>query len=204
MKKLLYGTTNPAKLKFMREMLQGLGLQIIGLKDIDIEIEAVDEIGNNPLENAKIKALAYYKSTNMAVFSCDTGLYIEGISNDKQPGVHVRRVDGKELSDEEMIKYYTELAKQHGGTVKAKYKNAIVLILDDNRIFEYDGEDISYSEFLLTSEVHPNRTKGFPLDSISLEIKTKQYFMDIEAEADNDDNSITKGFQGFFQRTILK
>jgi 8-oxo-dGTP diphosphatase len=203
MKKLLYGTTNPAKLKFMREMLQELGLEIIGLKDIDREVEAVDESGNNPLENAKIKALAYYKATNMPVFSCDTGLYIEGVSDEKQPGVHVRRVGGKELSDEEMIEYYTKLVREHGGTVKAKYKNAIVLVLEENKIFEYDGEDIWYPEFLLTSEVHPSRTEGFPLDSISLEIKTKQYFMDMEAEDNSSDDSITKGFQSFFKRKVF-
>jgi XTP/dITP diphosphohydrolase len=63
--KLLYGTANPAKLKHMREMLEGLELEIIGLNEVDIQIDSIDESGNNPLENAKIKALAYYNATKM-------------------------------------------------------------------------------------------------------------------------------------------
>lgn len=39
------------------------------------------------------------------VFASDSGLYIEGIEAERQPGVHVRRVGGKELTDEEMIDY---------------------------------------------------------------------------------------------------
>lgn len=32
--KLLYGTTNTAKLNSMRSKIEGLGIEIIGLKDI--------------------------------------------------------------------------------------------------------------------------------------------------------------------------
>lgn len=204
MRKILYGTTNPAKLNFMREMLNGLGLEIIGLRDLNREFEAVDESGNNPLENARIKALAYYKATKMPVFSCDTGLYIEGLSDEKQPGVHVRRVGGKELTDEEMIKYYAGIAEDLGGNAKAKYKNAIVFILDENNIFEYDGEDISYEEFLLTSKAHIKRNQGFPLDSISLEINSKKYFMDIDSTNSSVEEKITEGVRGFFIRSVLR
>jgi 8-oxo-dGTP diphosphatase len=201
--KLLYGTTNPGKLNSMQKALSGLDLEIIGLKDVDMNFETVDESGNNPLENARIKALSYYKTANMPVFSCDSGLYIQGLDAEKQPGVHVRRVGGKELSDEEMIEYYTGIVRELGGTAKAKYKNAIVLILDENNIFEYDGEDISYPEFLLASKPHLNRTEGFPLDSISLEIKTKQYYMDIDSNDSSAENAISEGFKSFFKRANL-
>lgn len=79
MMKLLYGTSNPAKLKYMKEMLKGLDVEIVGLNEINIEAKDIDESGNNPLENARIKALAYHKLINMPVFSCDSGLYIEGL-----------------------------------------------------------------------------------------------------------------------------
>ena len=96
----------------MREMLSGLELEIIGLKNVNYVFEPVEENGNNPLENARIKALAYYKVAKMPVFSCDSGLYIQGLKGEKQPGVHVRKSIGKELNDNEMIEYYTGLAKE--------------------------------------------------------------------------------------------
>ena len=62
---LLYGTTNKAKLESMRRITKILGIEIIGLKDIlarpefsKIKLPEIDESGKNPLENAKIKAMA--------------------------------------------------------------------------------------------------------------------------------------------------
>ena len=198
---LLYGTTNPAKLQHMREMLDGLDIEIIGLNDININVEDIDESGNNPLENARIKALAYYKAVKMPVFSCDTGLYIEGIDSENQPGVHVRRVNGRILNDEEMIEYYTSIAMKLGGSATAKYKNAICLVLDEENIFEYGGENISSDSFFITPIVHESRNIGFPLDSISLDIKTGKYFIDIDFN-DNYKNEMINGFRNFFTEAL--
>ena len=100
--KLLYGTGNPAKLEVMRERLKILGIELIGLKDLEQEIPDIIEDGKTPLENARKKALGYYHAYNMPVFSCDSGLYIDEIPEDIQPGVHVRIISGKRLSDNEM------------------------------------------------------------------------------------------------------
>jgi XTP/dITP diphosphohydrolase len=201
--KLLYGTSNEAKLKGMKEMLQGLDIEIIGLNDINLKAESIDESGNNPLENARIKALEYYKALKTPVFSCDSGLYIEGVDSKNQPGVHVRRVNGKVLDDEEMIEHYASVALKHGGEVKAKYKNAICLILDEENIFEYDGADISSDNFIITSNPHPKRDRGFPLNSISKEIATGKYYMDINLQ-DNSKDKMSQGFKEFFLRTVGK
>lgn len=201
--KLLYGTSNEAKLKGMKEVLQGLDIEIIGLNDINLKVESIDESGNNPLENARIKALAYYKVLKTPVFSCDSGLYIEGVDSKSQPGVHVRRVNRKVLDDEEMIEHYTSVALNHGGEVKAKYKNAICLILDEENIFEYDGADISSDSFIITSKPHPMRNIGFPLDSISIEMETGRYFMDLTLQ-ENSKRKMSQGFKEFFLRTATK
>lgn len=204
--RILYGTSNSAKIQHMKEMLDKLDIEVIGLNDISNVVNIqVDEIGNDPLENAKIKAMTYYRKLRIPVFSCDSGLYIEGLENKKQPGVYVRRVNGKELSDDEMIDYYTNLAVELGGVVKAKYKNAICLIMDEENIFEYDGEDITSEEFIITSKPHYKRTNGFPLDSISIEIESRQYYMDINEKNNcNNESKMAKGFREFFLRTVLK
>lgn len=201
--KLLYGTGNPGKLQHMREMLAGLDVEIIGLNDVNMHIGYIDENGNDPLANARVKALAYYKAIKMPVFSCDSGLFVEGLSSEEQPGVHVRRVNGKVLNDEEMIDYYSRLASRFGGKVKVKYKNAICLILDEKKVYEYDGDDICSESFLLTSKAHNKRIEGFPLDSLSVDIKTGKYHYDIEEYTD-DESYLATGFRNFFLRHLFQ
>ena len=57
----------------MKRITKSLGLEIIGLKELNQPIPVVNENGKNPLENAKIKAKAYYKAFSMPVFcyKCD-------------------------------------------------------------------------------------------------------------------------------------
>ena len=100
--KLLYGTGNQAKLSAMQSRLKRLDIELIGLNDLRTEgkvIPQVAEDGKSPLENAKLKAMAYYEAFHMPVFSCDSGLYFDNVPEDIQLGVHVRNVNGKCLSD---------------------------------------------------------------------------------------------------------
>ena len=48
-------------------------------------------------KNAYIKAKAYYDKTKITTIGMDNNLYIEELPEEKQPGTHVRRVNGKEL-----------------------------------------------------------------------------------------------------------
>lgn len=41
--KLLYGTANTAKIKHMKDMLQGLDIEIIGLNDVNVNVSSIDE-----------------------------------------------------------------------------------------------------------------------------------------------------------------
>ena len=41
----------------------------------------------------------------------DDSLYLENVPEDEQPGLFVRRVDGKVLEDDEMIEHYISLVK---------------------------------------------------------------------------------------------
>lgn len=197
---LLYGTSNLSKLQHMREMLKGLDIEIIGLNDVGININ-VDESGMTPLENARAKSIAYYKIASMPTFSCDSGLYIEGLEEDNQPGVNVRRVNNKYLNDEEFIEHYRKIVLNIGHNARAKFKNAICLVLNENNVFEYDADDIA-DHFLMTSEPHKMRKPGFPMDSISLDIETGQYLMDIKENSRNE-KDITAGFRRFFINNVL-
>lgn len=156
--KVLYGTSNDAKLENMRRRADGLGIEIVGLRNMEIDID-VEEYGKDPLGNAEIKAREYYKLSGMPTFSCDSGLYVEGLDEEKQPGVYVRRINGKYLNDE-FIEYYSNLILEMGRDVRAKFKNAICLVLDESHTFKYDGDDIA-DHFIMTSKVCDNRKKDF-------------------------------------------
>jgi len=193
---IIYGTGNPAKLAAMQRRLAGLDLDIIGLKDVAGEIPAVSETGKSPLENARQKALAYYAAFQMPVFSCDSGLYFENVPDEVQPGVHVRNINGRCLSDEEMIAYYGGLAEKYGDLV-ARYRNAICLVMDEDHIYEAMEESMASEKFLITSKPHPIRKPGFPLDSLSVDVKTGKYYYD-SLEEMLDVIAVEDGFWNFF------
>ena len=198
-KKILYGTGNPAKLEAMRNRLAELDLEIVGLKDMEGTVPKVPEDGSTPLENARQKALAYYQAFGMPVFSCDSGLYFENVPEEVQPGVHVRTVGGKYLTDEEMLEYYTGLARKYGDLV-ARYRNAICLVVDEEHIYESMEESMASRPFLISSVPHSAvRHKGFPLDSLSKDAESGKYFYDMKQE-EMDMFAVEDGFLEFFRK----
>ncbi len=157
-----------------------LGIEIIGLRDLGCDLPVVDESGNSPLENAELKARAYFSAFHIPVFSCDSGLYFEGIADDEQPGVHVRRIGGRELSDEEMTDYYAELSRKNGGNLLGRYRNAIFLILDEEHTFSSMDLSIATEPFILSDTPHKKRVPGFPLDCLSKDPESGRYYYDME------------------------
>lgn len=202
--KLLYGTGNPAKLSVMGRKLEGLGIELIGLGDLDCEVPSVTEDGKTPLENARQKATAYYQAFHIPVFSCDSGLYFDGVPNDVQPGVHVRTIDGKYLTDDEMIAYYSKLARQYGD-LTARYRNAICFVMDEEHIYEAMEPSMESEKFLITAKQHHNHIlkQGFPLDSLSIDIKSGKYYYDLPAD-ELDSVAVEDGFLEFFQNILGK
>lgn len=183
--KLLYATGNPAKLSAMRNRLENIGIELVGLSDLKAEGKLIPEVienGETPLDNARIKALAYYNAFHIPVFSCDSGLYFENVPDEVQPGVHVRNINGKCLSDEEMKEYYAGLVGQYGNLI-ANYKNAICFIIDEEHIYEAMDLSMESEKFILTDKPHSAISKkGFPLDSMSIDMKTGKYYYDMSDE----------------------
>ena len=194
--KILYGTTNKGKLQAMETAVKELDIELIGLNDLESKLPFIIENGKTPLENAEIKARAYYEAFHMPVFSCDSGLYFDELKEEEQPGIHVRRVGGKELTDDEMIEHYSSLAKQHGGKITGRYRNAIYFILDENHHYSSMDMSIATEPFILVTEPHEKRVEGFPLDSLSIDIATGKYYYDLEVK--DVSTSVDDGVRAFF------
>ena len=200
--KLLYGTGNPAKLNGMRHWLAPLGIELIGLRAIEGPHPNVEEDGQTPLENAEKKAKAYFEAWGIPVFSCDSGLYIDGIPEEEQPGIHVRTIHGKYLSDDEMLAHYTGLAEKYGDLI-ARYRNAICLILDEEHVYKAMTDDMASEPFIISAKPHADaiRNPGFPIDRISIDMKTGKYFYDLE-ENKSDKAAGEEGFLKFFEQIL--
>lgn len=198
--KLLYATSNPAKYTAMRDALQPLGIGLSSLRDMK-QVPVAPEEGNTPQENARQKALFYYEHYQIPLFSCDSGLYFENLPQELQPGIHVRSPQGVYLDDQGMLDYYGGMAARYGD-LTARYYNAVCLINDPEHIYESMDESLASNRFLLTAKAHRIRRPGFPLDSLSKELTSGEYYYDINSH-DADDLVGYEGFAAFFRERLL-
>ena len=179
MKKVLFATENESKAKRFKDGLLRNGIEIITIKDIDEDIEVLED-GKDAIENALIKARAYAKVLDMPVFAMDDSLYIDNIPDDKQPGLYVRRVNGKRLSDEEMLTYYSNLAHEYGedGKLTCRWVYGIAVINNGVESTYTWNKDDFYIVDKLSDKVDP----GYPLNTISINKKLNKYFTDMTKE----------------------
>ena len=186
--RVLLGSHNPAKKEYYRSLLEGTDIEIVSLEDLHVFSEP-EENGNTPLENA-IAKVRFYSTFFPKVLCADSGLYLLPLhENDpRQPGVRPRRPQGKRLTDEEMIAYYSELIRSLGGKVPAYYRDGIA-ISNQERISTFTtqfGPDIPFP-FALVSLPSKDRRAGFPLDSLSINVRTGRYFT--EKPTDEEDKA---------------
>lgn len=179
MKKILFATENPSKAERFRKKLVEHNIEMITIKDIESKID-VEENGKNAIENALIKARAYANRVDIPVFAMDDNLYIEGIPDEKQPGMYVRRVNGKRLSDEEMIEHYSTLAHIYGkdGRLTCRWVYGMAVV---NK-----GKEVTYSwskdDFYIVDKPSDKVSPGYPLNTISINKKLNKYFTDLTEE----------------------
>lgn len=179
MKSLTFGTTNEAKILQIRGALSPAGIDVQGVADKNMLPEVVED-GKTANENARKKAIAYAKALNKTVFSMDNALYIDGLSEDKQPGLNVRRIDGHTAnSDEEMIEYYTKLIDSLGGTADAYWEFGVCIANPDG---EFHETTIKSPNRKFMSIPTNNRQPGYPLESIQFDTVSQKYIADMSQE----------------------
>ena len=189
MKTILFATGNESKVERFRKGLLENNIKIISIKDIDRQIY-VEENGQNAVENAIIKARAYASIYPFPVLAMDDNLYIDNIPDDKQPGMFVRRVNGKRLSDQEMIEYYSNLAHVYGdnGKLTCRWVYGIAVICNKvEKTYTWGKED-----FYIVDKPSNKIDPGYPLNTISINKKLNKYFTDFtddEKKSLNEDES---------------
>ncbi len=96
---LVAATTNEGKLREIKRMIEGVGLeiQVKGLRELSFA-EAVPEPGETFEENALFKARFVSHKLNAVVLADDSGLEVDVL--DGRPGVYSARFSGKGATDE--------------------------------------------------------------------------------------------------------
>lgn len=159
MKKLLIGTSNPAKFDDYKRLLSDLDLDVVSPKEVGLA-EAPQETGRDYEENAVIKAKFYYQKTGIPSLVDDGGLEVPVLNN--EPGIKSHRWIGREMTDEEMI---AEIIKRMNGVAEEQRNCRLVQITalaTPYGIFTSEGK----IEGVIAEKPCRKRLKGFPFRSV--------------------------------------
>ena len=209
MRKILLGTTNPAKADYFARILAGYDVSFLTLGDLGIE-QIPDEAGSSPLENARAKAACYGRFWDY-VITQDAALYIRELAPDdpRQPGLTVRRrSDGHVMTDEEAVEHYAALAHELGGRMTCWYQEGYA-VANHGRVagFMDDGAINDVYRFYMVDKPYDGSayTPGWPLDSLSIWPATGRYFLeDRERYLSDVDQMLARDYAGERLRFLVE
>lgn len=171
------GTTNPAKIAQLRDALSSIDILVEGI-DKKLILEVIED-GITAQENARKKATAYAKAIRQTVFSMDNALYIDGLSPENQPGVHVRRIGGLiAVNDEELLEHGVSLIESLGGKITGYWEYGVCIAQPDGKVFETTLQ----TPRIFTSKRSEKIVEGYPLESIQIDPETGKYISEMTPE----------------------
>lgn len=158
-KRIIFATGNKNKMKEIRDILSGCGLEILSMKEAGIEANIVEN-GRTFEENACIKArqVALYAPDDI-ILADDSGLEIDYLN--KEPGIYSARYMGEETSYE--IKNQALLYRLAGVEKKrrtARFVCAVAAAIPGEEVFAVRGTIEGYIGF------QPAGANGFGYDPI--------------------------------------
>jgi len=135
--KLLIATTNRDKLREIRQLLNGVPLELVTLEEWP-EVPAPEETGRTFEENARAKALYYAHATGLLTVAEDSGLEIDALGG--APGVESARFGGAETTYREKFAMIYDRLRAHGApTSSARFVCALAMVSGDDVVFETRG-----------------------------------------------------------------
>ena len=179
--RIVLASGNAHKIREIGQMLPEF--EVVGYKELGFDEEIVED-GKTFEHNALIKARACFENAKIPSMGMDDTLYLEGVPEEKQPGLFVRRVNGKTLNDEEMIEHYIGLVKEYGidGKLNCKWIYGLAVIDENGNESTYTWEK---ADFYMVDTQSEKINPGYPLNSISKYKNLDKYFTEI-TEADKD------------------
>jgi XTP/dITP diphosphohydrolase len=153
---LLIATTNPGKLREIKDILNWIPIELVTL-ELFPEVAEPEETGETFAENARLKALYYAEKTGLPAVADDSGLEIEALGN--APGIHSARWHGKDYPTK-FAAIRREFAAKGLETSAARFVAHIALAHDGNILYEASG--------IVQGEIapEPKGSHGFGYDPI--------------------------------------
>ncbi len=169
--KLLIATKNPSKVEYYKSILVDIAENIIGINELNLDGKPT-EAGSTAVENAKIKAKFYSKQSGLPVFSEDEALYVDFLPKSKQPGTHVRRINGRdEVDDDQLLKHWESLIEKVPVEKRTgKWRIAYCIALPNGK-FKTVCKDHPVMFFSPSSKT---RLPGWPMSSLQGSIRFKK------------------------------
>jgi XTP/dITP diphosphohydrolase len=153
--RIILATSNPGKLREIKEYLAGLPAEFLSLRDLGAGKE-VKEKGQSFLENARLKSLAWSLKSEFLVLAEDSGLevcHLEGA-----PGIFSARFSAPRATDEKNIRKLLRLMEGASWSQRqAKFVSCAVLSRKGKIIKEVKGQVRGYVAF----EKKGNRGFGY-------------------------------------------
>ncbi len=194
---VFFATKNKDKIIKMRNRLKGLDIKVITPYDINVNIE-IEENGSNVIENATLKARAYFDKIKIPTIATDSSLYVEKF--DVQPGLFIKRINGVTLNDDELEEHYINELNKIGGTSKAFYVTGLVLVQDG----KVNSIEIKEDEFIFTSNLCKHNRNYDPLSRLEYDEKIGKYFCELdEIEMDKRGYNFDKEAREFIKNNIM-
>jgi XTP/dITP diphosphohydrolase len=159
---LLLASANQGKLRELRTILGGLGVELVGLAEAGLgQPPEVEETGDTFLENALLKGRAYAAWSGLAAVADDSGLEVDALGG--APGVRSARYAGPGASDQANLdKLLTALAGVPPERRTARFRCAAVLV--DADMGEWHAE-AAWDGTILDA---PRGSGGFGYDPVFL------------------------------------
>jgi len=133
--KFVLASNNAKKLVEMRDILSGLGIEVLSLSEAGVHT-APEETGVTFAENAFIKAEAACRETGLPSIADDSGLAVDALGG--EPGVYSARYGGEGLSDRER---YELLLKnlENEEQREAHFVSSIACVFPNGKLITADG-----------------------------------------------------------------
>lgn len=161
--KIVIATRNPAKVERFQGLLAKYAKEVVGLNDLGIT-DKPEEKGTTAEENAEIKARFYANKTGLLVFSEDEALYVDFLLPKEQPGVYVRRVEGKdEVDDDQLLAYWEKIVAKVPKNKRTGRWHIAYCLASPNGTLKTVALDHQILFFSPTSKV---RLPGWPMSSL--------------------------------------
>jgi XTP/dITP diphosphohydrolase len=179
MKRLLIATTNAAKFGEYRLLLDGLGLDLVSLRDLGIDAEAPED-GASFAENALLKARFYFDRAGVATLADDGGLEVDALGG--APGVRSHRWLGEDADDRTLAE---EVVRQMAGVEPARRTarlRAAAAVVFDHDCVRCERVVEAAFEGTIADRCYPGIQVGFPYRAVMIVPGRNRYLAELGEE----------------------